>query len=71
MEQSCRHHWIIDDAKSPTSKGVCKKCGEVRKDFDNGTQFADHARWNRTETMETREYLQPAKFRMHDGAPSL
>ena len=28
------HHWIIETATAPTSRGVCKKCGE-RRVFNN------------------------------------
>ena len=31
---TCKHHWVIEPANGPTSKGVCKLCGEV-KVFDN------------------------------------
>jgi hypothetical protein len=31
---TCRHHWLIEPPSGPTSKGVCKLCGEV-KVFDN------------------------------------
>lgn len=30
----CRHHWIIESAKGPTSRGVCKFCG-VEEEFSN------------------------------------
>lgn len=30
----CRHHWIIESPKGPTSCGVCKYCG-LRKVFEN------------------------------------
>ena len=33
-KNSCRHYWIIEVANGPTSKGVCKYCGETR-DFLN------------------------------------
>jgi hypothetical protein len=23
----CRHHWLIEEANGPTSRGVCKFCG--------------------------------------------
>ncbi len=29
-----RHHWVIEPADGPLSKGVCQKCGEV-KTFTN------------------------------------
>ena len=30
----CRHYWRIESPKGPTSRGVCKLCGE-EKDFYN------------------------------------
>jgi hypothetical protein len=30
----CRHHWIIEPASGPTSRGLCKICG-TEKHFDN------------------------------------
>lgn len=30
----CRHHWMIESADGPTSRGVCKYCG-ADKDFLN------------------------------------
>ena len=30
----CSHHWVIDAAKGPISRGVCRLCQEVR-DFKN------------------------------------
>ncbi len=26
----CRHHWLIEPAGGPTSKGRCRVCGEER-----------------------------------------
>lgn len=31
---TCQHHWLIEPPNGPTSKGVCKLCGEVKL-FDN------------------------------------
>jgi hypothetical protein len=31
---ACRHYWVIESASGPTSKGVCKICGE-EKEFQN------------------------------------
>jgi hypothetical protein len=28
--QTCPHHWLIEPAVGPTSKGVCKICGSVK-----------------------------------------
>lgn len=30
----CKHHWLIEPPDGPTSKAVCKMCGEVKM-FDN------------------------------------
>jgi hypothetical protein len=35
MDQSkrdpeCNHHWVIDSAEGPTSRGRCKLCGSER-----------------------------------------
>ena len=30
----CRHHWIIDTAQGPMSKGVCQLWG-VEREFEN------------------------------------
>ena len=32
--QTCQHQWIIDMPSGPSSKGVCRQCGE-EKDFMN------------------------------------
>lgn len=26
-ESECRHYWMIEDARGPASRGVCKFCG--------------------------------------------
>ena len=31
---TCRHQWLIDSPAGPSSKGVCRLCGEER-DFQN------------------------------------
>jgi len=33
-KQICRHHWVIELAQDPTSRGVCRLCGEQRE-FSN------------------------------------
>lgn len=30
----CRHYWVIESAKGPISRGVCKFCG-MEKEFKN------------------------------------
>ncbi len=34
----CAHHWIIETADGPVSKGACRLCGEERE-FSNSVQF--------------------------------
>ena len=34
VKVACRHYWVIESASGPTSKGVCKFCGEIRE-FQN------------------------------------
>ena len=34
----CAHHWIIETATGPRSKGKCQLCGE-EKEFSNSAQF--------------------------------
>lgn len=48
-EVTCRHHWIIEPAVGPVSKGVCRKCG-VHKEFKN---YLEETPW--------REWTSPAK----------
>ena len=35
----CRHHWLIEIANGPTSRGRCKRCGAER-DFYNNAEDA-------------------------------
>lgn len=37
QKTKCSHYWIIETAHGPTSKGVCKYCGE-EKEFLNAWQ---------------------------------
>jgi hypothetical protein len=32
---TCKHHWVIDAANGPTSRGRCKRCGDERDFFNN------------------------------------
>ena len=43
----CRHHWVIETADGPTSKGRCRRCHET-KDFQNGTPDGN-AIWGNTD----------------------
>jgi len=42
MKLNCCHHWIIEVATDPLSKGVCRLCGE-EKLFRNQLQWAEIA----------------------------
>jgi hypothetical protein len=33
-ESRCRHHWLIESPRGPTSMGICKLCG-AQKEFRN------------------------------------
>ena len=33
-QSGCEHHWVLAAPNGPTSKGVCRSCGEER-DFRN------------------------------------
>ena len=39
----CHHHWLIDAAAGPTSKGVCRLCGAERQ-FSN---YLERTLWER------------------------
>jgi len=41
-EQKCQHYWVIEAAKGPVSRGICKLCQLVRE-FKN-TVVVDQ--WN-------------------------
>ena len=34
VKEQCHHHWVIESASGPTSRGVCRLCGTV-KEFSN------------------------------------
>jgi hypothetical protein len=42
IKRRCCHHWIIDVATGPSSRGVCKVCGEEML-FRNQLQWAEIA----------------------------
>jgi hypothetical protein len=33
-KQECKHYWVIEGARGPTSRGVCKFCGK-EQEFQN------------------------------------
>lgn len=40
-KSKCRHYWMIDSARGPTSRGVCKFCGSERE-FHNSWQDSNY-----------------------------
>ena len=44
----CRHQWVIDMPAGPSSKGVCRTCGEV-KQFQN---YIEGSSWGYDITLE-------------------
>jgi len=49
MQATHSHHWVIDEAQGPTSRGRCKLCGK-QADFANSTPdggFSDTAKMGR------------------------
>ena len=40
----CSHHWVIEPATGPLSRGLCRSCGEVRT-FSN---YVESASWGDT-----------------------
>ena len=42
--KTCAHHWVIETANGPVSRGVCKLCQEVREfgNFINASTWTFH-----------------------------
>ena len=34
VQEQCHHYWLIEEAKGPKSRGVCRYCGEAREFFN-------------------------------------
>ena len=52
-KDNCCHHWIIEPADGPTSKGICQLCGAEKEFYNCGPDL-----WSRWE----RDELTPAQF---------
>ena len=39
VKKECRHHWVIESPRGPTSMGICRHCGLV-KEFSNYMPFS-------------------------------
>jgi hypothetical protein len=53
--KNCVHHWIVDPADGPTSRGHCKYCGSKRS-FANSTETADEELVRAGEAPQTPTY---------------
>jgi len=42
VKDKCRHHWVIEGARGPTSRGVCKLCGAEKEFHNSWPSFAAH-----------------------------
>jgi len=42
--QKCCHHWLIESAAGPVSKGVCRYCG-MQNEFNN--YFSEYLKVNK------------------------
>jgi hypothetical protein len=38
IQDDCRHHWVIEMAQGPTSRGRCKHCKSERDFFNDPDQ---------------------------------
>jgi hypothetical protein len=45
---ACQHHWLIERPSGPTSKGVCRICGEERQ-FQN---YIESSSWGYDVSLE-------------------
>lgn len=42
VKGKCRHYWMIEDAKGPISRGVCKFCG-AEEEFQNSLPDSNYS----------------------------
>ena len=52
--EECTHHWVIDQPNGPTSRGVCKLCGE-HSEFRNSMPGTGWDRNNQTKRVDAKE----------------
>ncbi len=52
----CTHHWMIETSYGPTSKGVCRLCGEERE-FDNSPEASWAAQAKKARDAQTASQL--------------
>ena len=44
-KKSCAHHWMIEPANGPTSRGVCRMCDRIRS-FTNAVISNNGSDWS-------------------------
>ena len=45
-KKSCVHHWMIEPANGPTSKGICRMCDLIRS-FKNAVISDNGSDWSK------------------------
>ena len=45
-QKSCVHHWMIEPANGPTSKGVCLSC-DLTRSFNNAMKDGAWPGWSK------------------------
>jgi len=76
-QAECRHHWVIDSARGPTSWGFCRRCAATREFanscpgavWENGT-LSDILRTSPTSSLWW-ERLRPLSLVSEDEAQSV
>jgi hypothetical protein len=76
-QAECRHHWVIDSARGPTSWGFCRRCAATREFanscpgavWENGT-LSDILRTSPTSSLWW-ERLQPLSLVSENEAQSV
>src|SRR3990167_2442617 len=72
----CKHHWLIEAPKGPTSNGTCKICGDKRpfKNYDNSGLYLRRYSQSGQKAMEKErlEYyrqvgISPRRIRSSEG----
>jgi|WetSurMetagenome_2_1015567.scaffolds.fasta_scaffold1805857_1 hypothetical protein len=39
-ENGCHHFWVIEEANGPSSRGICKHCGQAKEFYNAMPDFA-------------------------------
>ncbi len=49
---SCRHYWVIESPEGPTSRGVCKFCGQGKEFYNSWSGLG--STWTRSTSPHVR-----------------